>query len=288
MKRRKNLRVKPPECNSGLDERVARSPFNPFEHGAMERGSANNSYTYTFPVDHEESRGKKLGQGNNRRSKSVEPGAWQQAAQAQTDKSTDILPPPRSPPRELTRDEREKFKQLPRPASATVAKPEIRSRPASTHGRARSSERPASREGGVRPESSSGSEKKMSQKAVMMRLRPKLFEQSVSELGSQTSQQQKTLGCPECFHAFGGLCVQHLSTSWQGSIKQVDYSHHPWHFGTPVTRRSHVVVMAAGHDRERGAIGLAISVRRFGRKTEGQNLHLGAPGASRERNGVRS
>ena len=196
----------------------------------MESGSATDSYTYTFPVHHEESRGKKLGQGKIRRSKSVEPGARQQAAQVQTDKSTDILPPPRSPARELTREERERFKELPRPASATFAKPEVRSRPASTHRRALSSERPASREGRIRPESSSGSEKRMSQKAVMMRLRPKIFEQSVSELGSQTSQQQKTLGCPECFHAFGGLCVQHLSTSWQGSMKQVDSSHHPWHF----------------------------------------------------------
>ena len=52
-------------------------------------------------------------------------GAWQQAAQVQTDKSTDILLPPRSPARELTREEREKLKELPRPASATFAKPEL-------------------------------------------------------------------------------------------------------------------------------------------------------------------
>jgi len=172
---------------------------------------------HSFAVDHGQNNKKKLGRGKMLRSKSVEP------LQVSANDSHSALNSPLKSTPELTDEEREKYKILPRPKSAAVATSEVHSRPTLRTNPIRSGslERPATGEARHRPESSS---ERTGQNAVGMRLKPKYLSQSLSEKSSQHSQL-KTLGCPECFHAFGGLCVTHLQTSWKGSMKQVSMIH---------------------------------------------------------------
>ena len=149
--------------------------------------------------------------------------------------------PVASPPRELTDEEREVYKNLPRPKSAMDA-PGVRvsaARPSTSQSKAsRSSQRNlnvrrsssaeilaiAGRESGdetLRTESGTSSRRRLGENASLMKLKPKLFAQDASEKSSHKSgHMPKSLGCPDCFHAFGGLCIIHLQTSWKGSMKQ--------------------------------------------------------------------
>jgi hypothetical protein len=138
-----------------------------------------------------------------------------------------------SPPRELTRDERELFKALPRPASAmetgrvsshlkaTPQKHVLRARSTESLPRSSCSADIEVTDDHLASERSTASRRKLGENAAYMRLKPKLVTatKEMSEKGSSSSHV-KSSGCPECFDAFGGICYKHLHTTWKGSMKQ--------------------------------------------------------------------
>jgi hypothetical protein len=137
-----------------------------------------------------------------------------------------------SPPRELTEEEREIFKALPRPTSAmepgklssyqksTPQRPVSRARSAENFAYPSSPSDIEAKGDYLTSERSNSSRRRLGENAAHMRLKPKLVTKEMSEQSSSISTQVKALGCPECFNAFGGVCHVHLQTSWKGSMKQ--------------------------------------------------------------------
>jgi hypothetical protein len=187
-----------------------------------------------FPVNEEEAKGRRRKKKSVRRSASSEALGRPKTAPLPETEDAGLV----NITRELSPEQKEDYKQLPRPKTAIKHASNASSRPTSRSGenagrsnlsREVSSEEPilscrADSVGTLMNENSRAIAQGHDSGSAVVKLKPKLLQPHISETKSSKSDvgaQEKTFGCPECFHAFGGICVKHLATTWKSSLKQV-------------------------------------------------------------------